>query len=204
MARHGAHAPAGHVMSALSHTMGGDLDLSAMGGIAVVTGAEQTRQALLRRLCTNVAAYIWQPDYGAGLPARVGAVLDEAGIRALVLEQAQSEAGIDPSQPVTVTITNPRVGAHCWPYPTPTPRPARCRNLRWARSRPNVIGSVGGAGDPCRTSCHGHCPPGPLHVPAMRVRSRLYLPFMPTGMTARPGTGKPAIPFMLQPAAPAL
>ncbi|WP_234448224.1 hypothetical protein [Komagataeibacter oboediens] len=108
----GVHAPAGHVMSALSHTMGGDLDLSATGGIAVVTGAEQTRQALLRRLCTNAAAYIWQPDYGAGLPARVGTVMDEAGIRALVLEQAQGEAGIDPSQPVTVTITNPRVGAY--------------------------------------------------------------------------------------------
>ncbi|GAN88064.1 phage tail protein [Komagataeibacter intermedius] len=98
-------------MSALSHTMGGDLDLSATGGIAVVTGAQQTRQALLRRLCTNAGAYIWQTDYGAGLPARVGTVMDEAGIRALVLEQAQAEAGIDPSRPVTVTITKPETGA---------------------------------------------------------------------------------------------
>ncbi|MBE7728856.1 phage tail protein [Komagataeibacter sp. FXV3] len=98
-------------MSALSHTMGGDLDLSGTGGVAVVTGAEQTRQALLRRLCTNAGGYIWQPDYGAGLPARVGSVMDDAGIRALVLQQMQDEAGVDQTQPVTVTITSPKTGA---------------------------------------------------------------------------------------------
>lgn len=98
-------------MSALSHTMGGDLDMSGTGGVAVVTGAEQTRQALLRRLCTNAGAYIWQPDYGAELPARVGTVMDEAGIRALVLQQMQAEAGVDQTQPVTVTITSPETGA---------------------------------------------------------------------------------------------
>ncbi|WP_395371205.1 phage tail protein [Komagataeibacter diospyri] len=98
-------------MSTLSHTMGGDLDLSATGGVAIVTGADQTRQALLRRLCTNAGAYIWQPDYGAGLPARVGTVMDEAGIRALVLEQLQDESGVDQTQPVTVTVTSPKTGA---------------------------------------------------------------------------------------------
>lgn len=99
-------------MSALSHTIGGDLDLSSTGGVAVVTGADQTRQSLLRRLCTNAGAYIWQPDYGAGLPARVGAVMDEAGIRALVLEQMQDEAGVDQTQPITVTISSPKTGAY--------------------------------------------------------------------------------------------
>jgi len=99
-------------MSALSHTIGADLDLSSAGGVAVVTGADQTQQALLRRLCTNAGAYIWQPDYGAGLPARVGSVMDEAGIRALVLEQMQSEAGVDQTQTITVTVTNPKTGAY--------------------------------------------------------------------------------------------
>lgn len=99
-------------MSALSHTMGGDLDLSGTGSVAVVTSADQTRQALLRRLCTNADAYIWQPDYGAGLPARVGSVMDEAGVRALVLEQIQQERGVDQTQTITVTISNPRVGAY--------------------------------------------------------------------------------------------
>ena len=99
-------------MSALSHTMGGDLDLSATGSPAIVTGAEQTRQALLRRLCTNAGAYIWQPGYGAGLPARVGGTMDEAAIRALVLQQMQAEAGVDQTQPVTVTVTSPKTGAY--------------------------------------------------------------------------------------------
>ena len=98
-------------MSALSHTMGGDLDLSGTGGVAVVTGADQTRQALLRRLCTNAGAYIWQPGYGAGLPARVGSVVDEAAIRALVLAQMQAEAGVDQTQPITITVTSPKTGA---------------------------------------------------------------------------------------------
>lgn len=100
-------------MSALSHTMGGDLDLSGTGSVAVVSSADQTRQALLRRLCTNAGAYIWQPDYGAGLPARVGSVMDEASIRALVLEQMQQEGGVDQTQPITVTISSPtKVGAY--------------------------------------------------------------------------------------------
>lgn len=98
-------------MSALSHIAGGDLALSATGGLSVVTGAEQTRQALLRRLCTNPGAYIWQPGYGAGLPAKVGAVIDEAAIRALVLAQTQAEAGVDQTRPVTVTLTTPKAGA---------------------------------------------------------------------------------------------
>lgn len=99
-------------MSALSHTMGGDLDLSGAGGLAAVTGADQTRQAILRRLCTNSGAYIWQPDYGAGLPGRVGSVMDESAVRSLVLEQMNDEAGVDQSQPINVTITNPKVGAY--------------------------------------------------------------------------------------------
>ncbi|GBQ15379.1 phage tail protein [Komagataeibacter rhaeticus] len=98
-------------MSALSHTMGGDLDLSATGGVAVVTGAEQTRQALLRRLCTGTGAYIWQPGYGAGLPARVGGVMDEGAIRALVLEQMQADAGVDQTRAITVSVTSPKTGA---------------------------------------------------------------------------------------------
>lgn len=99
-------------MSALSHTIGGDLDLSGTGGLAVVTGSDKTQQALLRRLCTNAGAYIWQLDYGAGLPARVGSVMDETSIRALVLEQMQDEAGVDQTQSITVTITSPKTGAY--------------------------------------------------------------------------------------------
>ncbi|MFT8444889.1 MAG: phage tail protein [Acetobacter orientalis] len=99
-------------MSALSHTIGGDLELSASGGLAVVSGSEQTRQSILRRLCTNAGGYIWQLEYGAGLPARVGDVMNEGDIRALVLAQMQNEAGVDQTQPITVAITSPKTGAY--------------------------------------------------------------------------------------------
>lgn len=99
-------------MSALSHTIGGDLDLSATGGVVVVSGSELTRQSILRRLCTNAGGYIWQPSYGVGLPARVGDVMDEAAIRAIVLAQMQAEAGVDQTQPVSVTISATKTGAY--------------------------------------------------------------------------------------------
>lgn len=99
-------------MSALSHTVGGDLDLSAAGGVAVVSGTELTRQSILRRLCTNAGGYIWQPEYGAGLPARVGDVMDEASVRTIVLSQMQEEAGVDQTQPVSVTISGLKTGAY--------------------------------------------------------------------------------------------
>ncbi|MDT8871942.1 phage tail protein [Komagataeibacter rhaeticus] len=97
-------------MSALSHTMGGDLDLSATGGVAVVTG--RTRRG--RHCCAGcaparglyMAARLWRR-----LPARVGGVMDEGAIRALVLEQMQADAGVDQTRAITVSVTSPKTGA---------------------------------------------------------------------------------------------
>ncbi|MCE2574390.1 phage tail protein [Komagataeibacter sp. FNDCR2] len=91
-------------MSDLSHIIGNDLSLSASGGTAIVTGAEQTRQSVLRRLGTNIGDYIWQTGYGAGLPARVGGTVDTAGIHALVMAQMAQETGVDQTRPIGVNV----------------------------------------------------------------------------------------------------
>ena len=80
--------------------------------MAVGSGSEQTRQSILRRLCTNAGGYIWQLEYGAGLPARVGDVMNEGNVRTIVLAQMQNEAGVDQTQPVNVAITTPKTGAY--------------------------------------------------------------------------------------------
>lgn len=99
-------------MTAISHYCGGDLILNASGGLTAVSGAEETRQAIMRRLCTNPGDYIWQPSYGAGLPAKVGSPANIAEIRGLVAEQMAQEAAVDQTQPISVTMDNPSIGVY--------------------------------------------------------------------------------------------
>ncbi|AAW62163.1 hypothetical protein [Gluconobacter oxydans] len=93
-------------MSALSHTIGGDLVLTTGAALATVSDAEETRQKILRRLCTNPGGYLWHLDYGAGLPAMVGKAMDAGTIQSVVQQQMATESGVDQTQPVTVTVTS--------------------------------------------------------------------------------------------------
>jgi len=99
-------------MTAISHFCGGDLNLDAAGGLATVSGADQAKQAIIRRLCTNAGDYIWQPDYGAGLPGKIGSPANLGEIQALVAEQMAQEASVDQTQPISITIENPSVGVY--------------------------------------------------------------------------------------------
>jgi phage baseplate assembly protein W len=90
-------------MSALSHICGFDLTISS-GTIAVVAGAEEVRQRLLRRLCTNPGDYIWQANFGAGLPAMIGDPMDVERIRGVIAAQIIQDPGVDSTEPVSVNI----------------------------------------------------------------------------------------------------
>ena len=75
---------------------GGDLTINATGDLQLSTGTQLGQQRVLRRLLTNAADYIWQPDYGAGLGQFVGAANIEraaAGVAAYAnaLSQARRE-----------------------------------------------------------------------------------------------------------------
>jgi phage baseplate assembly protein W len=56
----------------LDQTWSTDLSASNNGDVATVVGALRGQQRILRRLMTNPGDYIFQPDYGAGVPQYVG------------------------------------------------------------------------------------------------------------------------------------
>jgi len=71
-------------MNDLYHYFGSDLNASATGDLQPVSGAERTKQRILRRLLTNPGDYIWHTEYGAGLPRYVGSVIDVRQMKALI------------------------------------------------------------------------------------------------------------------------
>lgn len=91
-------------MSSISHLCGGDL-LLGKGGLHVISGAEETRQRLLRRLLTNPGDYIWQPEYGVGLQSMVGEVVIPSVMQAAIRVQVLKDPGVDPGHSVDVTVS---------------------------------------------------------------------------------------------------
>jgi hypothetical protein len=92
-------------MADLYHWFSCDLVAGANGDLLtadnqIVAGAPQgassllTQQLLLRRLLTNARDYVWHQKYGAGLPQRVGQLLDIPGLTAVINTQLNLEAGV--------------------------------------------------------------------------------------------------------------
>jgi hypothetical protein len=77
----------------------------ATGDLLVVDGDDEVRQRLERRLFTAVQGYVWHPDYGAGLPQKVGSVLTVAEIRSIVAAQIALEASVAANPPAQLTVT---------------------------------------------------------------------------------------------------
>jgi hypothetical protein len=73
---------------------GNDLQLSATGDLARANRGDRSQQRVLRRLLTNAGDYIFHVDYGAGLPAKVGTLEDDAKLKALIRGQMQLEASV--------------------------------------------------------------------------------------------------------------
>jgi len=51
---------------------GDDFQVDATGDLLIADGDDEVRQRLERRLFTAVQGYVWHPDYGAGLPQKIG------------------------------------------------------------------------------------------------------------------------------------
>ncbi|GBR54796.1 phage tail protein [Neokomagataea thailandica NBRC 106555] len=95
-------------MSSINHIFGGDLILSDRS-VSLVSGIEETKQRLLRRLLTIAGEYIWQLDYGAGLPKLVGEIVDKEGLEAIIRQQIINDPGIDVTKPLKVKIVSSQV-----------------------------------------------------------------------------------------------
>ena len=82
----------------LDHVWSGDLSVSLTGDLARVSTVERSKQHILRRLLTNPGGYLSHIDYGAGIPQRVGTVLNIPTATADIKGQMRLEESV---------ITNP-------------------------------------------------------------------------------------------------
>jgi hypothetical protein len=93
-------------MADAGHYFSGDLQVGATGDLLVATSVLESQQRILRRLLTNQGDYIWQPGYGAGLPARIGQPLNEAEMDSLIKSQMYLEQSVV-QNPAPQVITTP-------------------------------------------------------------------------------------------------
>lgn len=92
------------------HTFGGDLSVAASGDLATASGTVATQQRVTRRLLTNQGGYIWQPDYGGGLPGMVGQVASVDAIGAVVREQMALEPTVAATPEPSVSVATNATG----------------------------------------------------------------------------------------------
>src|ERR1700739_2948205 len=97
-------------MADLSHLWGSDLQVSPTGDLALATGTALTQQRILRRLLTNPGDYIWQLDYGAGLPRFVGTPGAAAGIQAVIRGQICLEPSVAQAPEPVIDVQSDQAG----------------------------------------------------------------------------------------------
>lgn len=91
-------------LSDLYHYFGADMSASNTGDMLTCETTIRGQQRILRRLLTNPGDYIFEPDYGAGLPRWVGSLADPAEIRALIVGQMALEPCVAQSPQPSVTV----------------------------------------------------------------------------------------------------
>lgn len=91
-------------MADLQHYYGNDLAIGPTGDLAVVTGSEQVKERLLRRLLTSQGDYIWHLDFGAGLPKFIGQPARADRIAAVVRAQMALEADVVQSPEPLISV----------------------------------------------------------------------------------------------------
>ena len=88
----------------LNHFWGSDLGPGITGDLATVSGVTLGQQRVLRRLLTNPGDYVFQQDYGAGLPQFVGLPLDVGQVTAVIRSQLALEASVAKIPPPQITV----------------------------------------------------------------------------------------------------
>ncbi len=91
-------------MADLSLEWHDDFQVDSTGDLLVVDGDDEVRQRLQRRLFTAVQGYIWHPEYGAGLPQKIGSTLSVADIESTVASQLALEASVATNPPAQLTV----------------------------------------------------------------------------------------------------
>jgi len=82
----------------------GDFQADSSGDLFTVEGDVEVRQRLERRLFTAVLGYVWHPEYGAGLPQKIGSTLSVAQIQSICSAQLALEASVAPFPPAQLKV----------------------------------------------------------------------------------------------------
>lgn len=98
-------------MADVAHIIGGDLQLGPTGDLALVAGDEETQQRVLHRLLTSAGTYIWQLEYGAGLPGLIGSVVSQQQVAAIIRAQLGFEAAVAADPEPEVSLSGGLLGA---------------------------------------------------------------------------------------------
>src|SRR6185312_2121492 len=85
---------------------GQDLTILPNGDLLAVDGTIEGEQRVMRRLLTNPGDYIWQLEYGAGLPRYVGQPEQDDAISALIMSQMMLESAVAQSPLPSVSTTS--------------------------------------------------------------------------------------------------
>ena len=86
------------------HWFGEDLSVSPTGDIALVDGIDLGNERIVRRLMTNLGAYIWHIDYGASVPKRVGDTLDLTLIESVIRSQIYLEDAVSKDHDIGIKV----------------------------------------------------------------------------------------------------
>ena len=85
---------------------GGDLEVGATGDLRLTAASDAVRERVLRRLLTNLGAYIWHLDYGGGLGSLVGSPVREGYLQSIVNRQMRMEQSIATTPEPTVSMNS--------------------------------------------------------------------------------------------------
>lgn len=88
----------------LNQYWGQDIVPASIGDLGTASGTLRGQQRILRRLLTNPGDYVFHPDYGAGLPAKVGDNVDIPVLTALIRGQILLEDAVAKTPAPQITV----------------------------------------------------------------------------------------------------
>lgn len=97
-------------MPDLTHYFGQDLTIGPTGDLLTSAAGDMTRERVIRRLMTAPGAYIWHPEYGAGIGAMIGQPADARRIQGVIAGQVMREAGVAQEPAPTVEVAADQAG----------------------------------------------------------------------------------------------
>lgn len=104
-------------MTDVNHFWGNDISIAANGDLSFADGDTFAQQELLRALMTNprwtdstgspIASpdYTWHPNFGAGIPRRIGRTLNASELRGVIQATIKTIAGIAQTPAPNVIVT---------------------------------------------------------------------------------------------------